>query len=50
MSGEKQGRREQIDRFVKQMVKAGHNHNYIKAKAIQSAIKADRSDNSNGGK
>ena len=40
--GEKPGRREQMDRFVKQMVKSGHDRKYIKSKAIELAVKKDK--------
>ena len=48
--GEKPGRREQMDRFVRQMVKEGYSHKAIKEKAIECALKADRKEQPKGGK
>ena len=41
--GEVEGRREAMDRMVKQMVKSGFDRDYAKDKARQSAINLDKS-------
>ena len=46
--GEKKGRRETIDRMVKQMVKNGFDQRYAKQKAIQCAVKADKQNTKKG--
>ena len=42
MSGEKDGRRKQIDRMVQHMVQNGSDVNKAKKKAVECAIRADR--------
>ncbi len=42
MSGEKGGRREQIDRMVRHMVQNGANQNKAKQKAVECALRGDR--------
>lgn len=44
MSGEKPGRREQINQFVSHLVSNGAKPEYAKQKAREQAIKADRKD------
>ena len=44
MSGEKPGRRDQIDRFVRDMVKRGNDPRYAERKARECALRADRRD------
>jgi hypothetical protein len=45
MSGEKQGRREQIDRMTRHLVQnGGQSPEAAKAKATEAAIRADRRD------
>ena len=46
--GETKGRREQMDKFVKRMVKEGYSPKYIKTKARECAIRADRNDSKQG--
>jgi hypothetical protein len=41
---ERAGRREAMDRFVKQLVTGGNDHKYAKQKARDCAIRADRRD------
>ena len=41
---ETKGRRVAMDRFTKQLVQAGTNHEYAKKKARECAIRADRKD------
>ena len=42
---EREGRREQMDRFVKQLVNGGTDYNYAKRKARECAERADRREN-----
>jgi hypothetical protein len=44
MSGEREGRREQMDRFVSNMVRSGGDPEYAKRKARECAVRADRRD------
>ena len=44
MSGEKGGRREQINRMAKHLVQNGVEPQKAKKKAVQCAVKADRRD------
>lgn len=44
MSGEKGGRRQQIDRMVQHMVQNGADIKKAKKKAVECAIRADRRD------
>jgi len=41
---ERDGRREAMDRFVKQLVEGGNDHRYAKRKARECANRADRKD------
>lgn len=41
MSGERQGRRETMDRFVRQLVENGNDPNRAKSIARREAVKAD---------
>ena len=49
MSGERKGRRDQMDKFVQKMTRQGFDRNYIKRKAVQCAIRADRKDDQKQG-
>ena len=42
MSGEKTGRREQVERMTQYLVENGADPNKAKKKAVQCAVKADR--------
>ena len=42
MSGEKAGRREQIDRMTRYLVQNGADPNMAKKKAVKCAVKADK--------
>ena len=42
MSGETPGRRTQMDRLVKQLVNSGNDLQYAKRKALECAIRADK--------
>ena len=44
MSGEREGRRDQIERVARDMVRRGADPDYAKAKARDCAIRADRKD------
>ena len=46
MSGERQGQRETMDRFVKQLVEYGNSPAYARKKAKECAIRADRREDS----
>ena len=42
MSGEKTGRREQVERMTRYLVQNGADPNKAKKKAVQCAVKADK--------
>ena len=42
MSGEKEGRRAQMERFAASLVKQGNDVKYAKKKAVEMAVRADR--------
>ena len=47
MTGERQGQRENMERFVKRLVKHGNSTEYAKKKARECAIRSDRREDSN---
>ena len=46
MSGERQGQRETMDRFVQRLVEHGNSTEYAKKKARECAIRSDRREDS----
>lgn len=46
MKGERQGQRENIDRFVKRLVEHGNSPEYARKKARECAIRSDRREDS----